>query len=96
MFALDSFGIGLLIHLIPSIIIGLTYYLLRNNLIQRAYAFGGLAVFSVFFFNTYSDPIVLLIITGPLLIIALLSYLQRKGGDNDRIRTKHRRGNSKK
>jgi hypothetical protein len=82
-FALDVFseGYGLsellvafFMHLLPSIIILLTYFLLRKQLLLRTAAFIGLALVSVFFFRALSNPITLIIITLPLGTVAWLSY----------------------
>lgn len=75
LFAFDSSGVGFLIHLLPTLILGVLYFVLRKNLKYRVIIFLFLAIFSVFFFNADSNPIALIIVTGPLMIISALSYV---------------------
>ncbi|MBU4501272.1 MAG: hypothetical protein KKA79_01670 [Nanoarchaeota archaeon] len=82
MFALDVFEypfpevlVALFMHLIPSFILTAVTILAWKKEKIGGIIFIGLAVFSVFFFNTLENPESLLFITGPVLLVGILFLL---------------------
>ena len=84
LFALDIFSegysvvdliLGLVIHLLPNIILGMTTYWAYKKTTAGAVAFLILGIISTLFFRTYSDPLVFFLISGPLFVIGILLFL---------------------
>lgn len=81
--SLDVFGeyqgvellIALVMHLIPALLLLATLIISWKNELYGAMIYNILAVFSIFFFETYGDIIVFFIITLPLLLIGELFFL---------------------
>ena len=73
LFSLDTpFGIGLLMHLLPSfIIITVTLALWKFDL-PAGIVFIGLGIVATLFFNTFYHPLTFLMISGPFFLIGIL------------------------
>ncbi|MBR9675407.1 hypothetical protein GOV05_00170 [Candidatus Woesearchaeota archaeon] len=86
-FALDVFSesyssielvMALLMHLTPSILLGLILFLVWKHPKIASVAFLGIALIFTIFFNTYKDIASFLILSLPLLIISFLFFLDYK------------------
>lgn len=75
LFATDEpiFSSGFFMHLIPSLLVLATTFIFRTSKKATA-AWIILAIAFTLFFNTYREAIGFALITGPLLLIAGLSY----------------------
>ena len=78
MFAFDSTGWGLVIHLIPTYILVALILISWKRDLFGAISFGIFAIATVLFFNTYREIIGFLIISLPLFVISVLFYLNKK------------------
>jgi len=93
LFALDVFSeglsiaemmVGLVMHLVPNMVLLVVTILGYKKPLVGSLVFGGLVVVFTLFFRTYTDPIVWLLISGPLLVIAgLYGWSWRYGLKND-------------
>lgn len=97
MFALDSSGIGFFIHLIPSYILVALLILSWFKPLSGGICFIILSGLFTYFFKTYNDIIVFLLISIPVLIIGILFIIQyyienEKNNKIKKIRPKRSRG----
>jgi hypothetical protein len=87
LFALDIFGegyglvellVGLFMHLIPNMILGLITFLAYKKTLIGGIAFLVLGLIFTVFFHTYREFIVFIMINGPLYLIGGLLILSSK------------------